>query len=122
MDHTLINLVLALATNEIFHNFIETKSARDKIVRLQAYISKKPYKEMKLKIDTRAKSYGISAVAFIAGVGIFWAIYSALNIAESTALKLIIGIMILSFVVLAVFMDKYHVDIERVTKQFKHKA
>jgi hypothetical protein len=74
---------------------------------------------MKLNINTRVKSYAISLVGLVAPVGILWAVYSFLDIKGNTALRLIVAMLVLSFVSLAVLMDKYHVDIEQVTKKFK---
>ncbi|MBA3679559.1 hypothetical protein H0W80_05265, partial [Candidatus Saccharibacteria bacterium] len=65
MSTNLTNLLLALAINELIHVAFETWSVRDKVARLSAYINNKPYEETKLKIDTRAKSYGISIALFL---------------------------------------------------------
>ena len=119
MNQTLLNFVLALATNEFLHNIIESKAARNKVSRLESYINKRPYKEMRHNIDTRAKSYAIAAVAFIVMVGILFGLYTLLDISGDRALRLIAAMMILSYAALGGLMDKFHVEIEKVTKKFK---
>ncbi len=119
MDQTLVNLALALVTNELIHNAFEVKGMRNKVQRLVAYMDKKQYKELPININTRAKSYGISVLAFVLFVGILFGFYSLINITPDTAIKLIIVILVASYFVTGVMVDKFHVDIERVTKRFK---
>lgn len=119
MDQTLVNFALALATNELIHNAIEVKGMRNKLERLVAYMDKKQYKELPININTRAKSYGISILLFVLAVSILFGFYSLINIAPVTAIKVIILLLVASFFVTVVTVDKFHVDIERVTKRFR---
>jgi len=119
MDQTLINMALALATNELLHNIMEVSSIRNKVARLQAYVDKKEYKEMPMNIDTRPKAYAISAVAFVVLVGILFGVYSIFNINADTAIKIIIGLLVVTYIVTVVTVDKYHIEIEKVTRLFK---
>lgn len=119
MNQTLINLVLALVTNELLHNVLEVKNIREKVKRLKAYTDKKPYKEMSMKIDTRAKSYGISTVAFLIFVLPLFGFYSVLDVSGDTALKLIVALLVVTYFTTAYSIDKYHVEIEQITKKFK---
>lgn len=119
MNQTLINLALALATNELLHNIFEIKNIREKVKRLVAYMDKKPYKELPLNIDTRAKSYAVALIAFMVFTLPLFGIYTLLNINADTAIKLIVGLLVASFVLTGYFVDQYHVDIEKVTKRFK---
>ena len=112
-------LVLALCINEFIHVCSEAWAARDKVKRLSDYINKKPHKEMKLKVDTRLKSYAFSLGIIIILTPIFYLTISFLNLGNETCLLLSVAILIVSYVVSFVWMDKYHVDIEKVTKIFK---
>ena len=121
MDQFLINLTLALVTADLLHNLAEVSNARNKVARLSAYINKQPYTEMKLKIDTRAKAYGISVASFVILGGLSLAVLSLINLSSNAALWYAIIVLTLSYFVLAVLMDKYHVEIERVTRPFMKK-
>lgn len=122
MDQSLVNLMLALAANELIHNVLEIKNMRDKVTRLTTYMAGKPYKEIPLNIDTRAKSYGISFVAFLLIVGALFGLFTWLNLAPETAIKVTIGLLIVAYAVTAVTVDQFHVDIEKVTRPFKDKV
>lgn len=119
MNQTLINLALALAVNELFHNIMEVGNIRNKVKRLQAYINKEQFKEMPMKIDTRPKAYALSTVAFIVTGGILFGIFSLLDVNADAAIIAIVGLLIVTYFITAVVVDKYHVDIEKVTRQFK---
>jgi hypothetical protein len=121
MNQFLINLVLALATAELLHNILEVSNVRRKVARLSAYINKQPYEEMKIKIDTRAKAYGLSLVSFVVLTGVFLGVFSLLNLKGDAALWYVIAVLTLAFLSLAYLLDKYHVEIERVTHPFMKK-
>lgn len=121
MSQFLINFALALATADLLHNIAEAANVRNKVARLNAYISKQPFTEMKLKIDTRVKSYGISLVSFVVLVGLPLALFSWLNLSISAAFWYIVTVLTISYFALAVLLDKYHVEIERVTRPFMKK-
>ena len=112
-------LVLALCINEFIHACSEAWAARDKVKRLSDYVNKKPHKEMRLKVDTRLKSYAFSMSIIIILTPIFYFGINILNLSNETCLILSIVALVLSYVVGFVLMDKYHVDIEKVTKIFK---
>ncbi len=112
-------LVLALCINEFIHVCSEAWAARDKVKRLSDYVNKKPHKEMRLKVDTRLKSYAFSMSIIIILTPIFYFAINILNLSNETCLILSIVALVLSYVVGFVWMDKYHVDIEKVTKIFK---
>ena len=112
-------LVLALCINEFIHVCSEAWAARDKVNRLSDYVNKKPHKEMRLKVDTRLKSYAFSMCIIIILTPIFYFGINILNLSNETCLILSIAALVLSYVVGFVWMDKYHVDIEKVTKIFK---
>lgn len=121
MDQVLINLALALAANEVVHNIAETMNVREKVRRLKAYIDKDSYKEMSVKIDTRAKAYAISVAAFVVVVGVLFGFFSLMNLNGNQALWWLIGMLVVAYFSTAVLLDKYHVDIERVTRPFMKK-
>ena len=119
MDQTYINLALALSTNAVIHTLAETQNVRAKVKRLNAYIDKKPFKEMPVNIDTRAKSYGISLIMFVVFNAILFGVYSLFDVGVTGAFKIIIVMLTVEFLAMAVLLDKYHVEIEQVTKKFK---
>jgi len=119
VDQTLINLALALATNELIHSAVEVMGMRAKVARLSDYINKKTHKESSINIDTRAKSYGISIVFFVVFTGLLFGFYSLIDIAPSVGLKIIIGLLVATYFVTAITVDKFHVDIEQVTKRYR---
>ena len=122
MNQDLINLILALSVNELVHNTLEVINMREKLRRLSAYMNKKTYKELPIKIDTRAKSYGVSFFAFLIFVLPLWGIFTVIDLETTMALKLIVGLLVASYAVTAITVDQWHVDIEKITKPFmKHK-
>ncbi len=121
MDQFLINLVLALATAELLHNIMEATNVRNKVARLHAYINKLPAKEIPINIDTRPKAYGLTVASFVILVGLSFGVLSLLNLNGNAALWYAVAVLALAFFSLAVLLDKYHVEIERVTRPFKKK-
>jgi uncharacterized transporter YbjL len=121
IDQTLLNLVLALAANELLHNVMEAMNVRHKVRRLHAYIENKPFEEMPMKIDTRHKAYSISLGVFIIVTGVFFAIFSALNLNGNDGLWVAAILLIAAFFSEAYLLDKFHVEIERVTRPFMKK-
>ncbi len=94
---------------------------REKLRRLSAYMNHKPYKELPININTRTKSYAISVVAFVLFVVPLWGAFTFIDLDTATALKLIIALLVAAYFVTAVMVDKWHVDIEKITKPFKTK-
>jgi hypothetical protein len=121
MNQFLINLVLALATAELLHNIMEVGNVRRKVARLSAYINKQPYEEMKMKIDTRAKAYGLSVMSFVVLTGVSLGAFSLLNLKGDAVLWYGVVVLTLAFFSLAYLLDRYHVEIERVTRPFMKK-
>ena len=122
MNQTLINLILALSVNELVHNAMEVMNMREKLRRLTAYMHKKPYKELPISINTRAKSYGVSLVAFIVFVLPLWGVFTYTDLDQTLALKLTVGLLTAAFFVTAITVDQWHVDIEKITKPFIKKS
>ncbi len=121
MNYTLLNLILALLTNELLHNVIEIMSVREKVKRLDAYSSGRKWKEMKLNIDTRTKSYSLSLVGLIVVVLPLWGLFMWLSFSLYTALKYGIIVLVLTYWLTAIGLDKYHVEIERITRRYMKK-
>jgi len=122
MDQNLLNLILALSAGELLHNIIEVQNIRHKVTRLHSYIHNKPFKEMKLNINTRSKSYAISLVGFFVFVVPFYIFFNWLSLSLNTSLHTIIVLLIVAYSVTAVLVDQYHIEIEKVTRPFMHKA
>lgn len=121
MDQFLLNIVLALATAELLHNIMEASNVRRKVARLYAYINKKPFPEIPVNIDTRPKAYALTIISFVALTGLSLGVLSLMNLKGDTALVYLAVVLTLAFFSLAYLLDKYHVEIERVTKPFKKK-
>jgi hypothetical protein len=121
MDQHLLNLLAALVTNELLHNVLEITSAREKVRRLKAYIEKRPYQEMKLNINTRAKAYGISVTGFFVVVLPLFGLFTWLDLSDTVLIRYAVAVLILTFILTFVLFDKYHVDIEKVTRPFRKK-
>ena len=121
MKNQLTNLLLALALNELIHICSELWAVRDKVKRLATYIAGKPYKEIRLKINTRAKSYAISIGIFVVIVSTSYIIISLLHLSAEVAISSSILLLILSYIVAFIGFDRYHVDIEKVTRPFMSK-
>jgi hypothetical protein len=122
MNQTLISLCLALATNELIHNFVEIKGMREKLKRLSCYIAGDSYKELPININTRAKSYSISLLAFVIIVGFLWLFYGWLALETTLAFQMIAILLIGSYAVTAITVDKWHIEIESITRPFRQKT
>lgn len=121
MDQFLLNLVLALATAELLHNIMEASNVRRKVARLHAYIKKEKYPEIPINIDTRPKAYALTVASFVVLVGLSLGVLSLVNLQGNAALWYLVVVLALAFFSLAYLLDKYHVEIEHVTKPFKKK-
>ncbi len=121
MNQTLLNLILALSLNELIHNFWEVQNMREKLRRLIAYRDGKQYKELPVNIDTRAKSYFVSVIAFVVFVGPLWLLFTWLQLDQTIALKVSAVFMILAFAATAFAVDQWHVDVEKITQAIKKK-
>jgi hypothetical protein len=120
MNQHLINLTLALAAGELVHNAIESQEVRKKVQWLRLTIASKPYKDnIPFQIDTRAKSYAISLVGLVVITGIFYGIFCLINPSATAAFQLISVLLVLAYLVTAVLLDKYHVEIAAVTRPFR---
>jgi hypothetical protein len=112
----LIYLVLALAAGELVHNLIESQEVRKKVKWLGLGLTGKPYKDnIPFKIDTRAKSYALSLIGLVITTAIFYLIFSILKLSDHKSLEVVVVLLILAYVVTAVILDKYHVEIARLT-------
>jgi predicted permease len=112
-------LVLALCINEFIHVCSEAWAAREKVKRLSDYVNKRPHKEMNLKVNTRLKSFAFSLAIIIILTPIFYITIALLKLSNEASLILSATTLFISYVVGFIWMDKYHVDIEKVTKIFK---
>ncbi|MCX6806293.1 MAG: hypothetical protein NTY56_02525 [Patescibacteria group bacterium] len=104
--------------NGFIHVCSEAWAANEKVARLSARIEHEQYKEMKIKVDTRIKSYAISVAIMLILVPLFYIGLYLINIGNNVALILSALTLIASYVVGFVWMDKYHVNIEKITRKF----
>ena len=118
MDLNLYYLILALCMNEFIHVCSEAWAANEKVARLSARIEHEQYKEMKIKVDTRLKSYAISVAIMLILVPLFYFGLEFVDLGNNAALILSALTLVASYVVGFVWMDKYHVNIEKITRKF----
>lgn len=116
---TITNILLALTLAHTLHSLGEVKNIREKVKRLEAYIAKKPYKEIPINIDTRVKGigmgYGLVVVIFLVMFGLVSFIDPSVRTSVVISILLIVGIELIN----TVTIDAYHAEIEKVTKRFK---
>jgi hypothetical protein len=116
MQHHLISLVLALSAGELVHNFIESQQVRKKVMWLRLVLAGKQYHDsFPIEVDSRAKSYGLSLVGLVVTTAIFYIGFSLFTISINTALIFVTALLVASYVVVAVVLDKYHVEIGTLT-------
>lgn len=119
MNQNLINLMLALVLNHFLQIISDIMSVRQKVARLDAYISNRPWKEMKFNINTRLKSYSISVAWLVLVLLPLYGLFSWLDLSVDSALSLSAIILFLTYYVTFIGFDGYHVEIERITRKFK---
>lgn len=112
------NLLLAAAIAHTGHSLFEPVNIRAKVARLQKHMDKEPVKEMPVNINTRPKAYLAAAVTLAVMFIPAWLIVSAVDPQPKTAMLWAFWLTVLIEVVNTVVIDKYHVDIERLTRRF----
>jgi hypothetical protein len=115
----LLPLLLALLTQELLHVISEVFSAREKVKRLDAYLLGKTWKEMKLKIDSRPKAMALSLFMLLVLTLPLWGLFSFLDLSIETSVYYAIAVTLITYWIVAIGFDRYHVDIERVTRRYK---
>jgi len=116
MTHHLINLALALAAGELVHNVIEAQEVRKKVTWLRLSQAGKPYYDrVSFAIDTRMKSYAISLLGLVGFTAVFYGIFELLNLSTAAAIWTIIILLFLAYTLTAVILDRYHVEIAKLT-------
>ena len=122
MNQHLINLALALAAGELVHNVVEAQEVRRKVDWLRLTMAGKSYKDpLPFPIDTRAKSYALSLAGLVGFTAIFYLIFTWINLSANAALWTIVILLLLAYVVIAFLLDKYHVEIGRLTNPLRKK-
>jgi hypothetical protein len=119
MNHVLAHLVLALAAAQLLHGFSEVFSARMKVARLSAYIQGRPWKEMRLNIDTRPKAYAFALTVFVILTAVFFGVFTAINATGNTLLLIAGALVLITYWGELIGFDHFHTDIEAVTRPFK---
>ena len=118
----ILYLVAALATTRTIHGSMEPKNIIDKLSRLENAIKTgKIRKPMMQGIDTRAKSYGVAAVAITVPTVIAYFTISLIDPAQDALLWYTAIVLLIGEVYLTYAIDKYHVQIEKVTRAQKKK-
>lgn len=119
----LLSLVCALALALFVMLCFETSQVRRKVARLQAYLVGQKWRnnwvERHLPVKTRAKSYLISLVGFVVFVGLGLIIFKWLRPGPYMALDIIIALLLLSYAWVAFDLDRFHVEIEKITRKVR---
>ncbi len=113
------NLLIAVTLAHTFHSMAEPINIRAKVKRLSDYINKKPVKPFPANINTRAKALGIGYGIGIVSFGIFFVIAQLVSPDPTLSILISIGLLIVIEIVNTIAIDKYHVEIEAVTRKFK---
>ncbi len=116
---TIANILLAAAIAHSLHSVMEPRNIREKVKRLVAYMDKKPYKEIPLKIDSRAKGIGLGYSVALVTFVIAYLIVSLIDPSVRTSMIVTIGLLVLVELLNTVTIDAYHAEIEVVTRRFK---
>ncbi len=115
-------LLVAVATSTSIHTALEPDNVLRKLRRLATAIRTGKIEELPMKgIDTRPKSYGLG-LAILAIVGLIaYFIASLIDPSVDSSIKYSIAVVLISELVLGFKLDKYHVEIERLTQSQKKK-
>lgn len=116
---TLANTLVAASIAHAFHSMLEPMNIRTKVKRLVAYIDKQTPPKVPQGIDTRPKALGLAFVMVALPFGLAYIVVTSLEPAPRTAIWFALATMLVIEVVNSVNIDKYHVEIEKVTRQFK---
>jgi hypothetical protein len=116
---TITSLLLAASIVHTLHSFGEVRNIREKVKRLEAYIAKKPYKEIPININTRLKGIGFGYLLVIVLFLPVWGLVNVVSPSVETAVVLSLMSIILIELINTVTIDAYHAEIEKVTQRFK---
>jgi hypothetical protein len=124
MDQTLINLLLALITNEFLHNIAEVSGMRKRITELD-FLSRgkepKKEKELPIKISNSTSAMIFATVLFVVVVGLLWALFTWIDLSGNAALWYGIVVLVLTYFTTAYTVDKFHWHVNKVAKRLKKK-
>ena len=116
---TLTNLLLATAIAHTGHSLLEPVNIRAKVARLGKHMDNQKVKEIPININSRPKAY-LAALISLAVVFVpSWLIMSSVDPLPRTAMLWTIILVIVVEVINTVNIDKYHVEIEHLTRRFK---
>lgn len=122
MNQHLINLALALVAGEVVHNIYEAQEVRRKVEWLRLTMDGKKYKDyIPFQIDTRAKSYGLSLAGLVGFAVVFYLLFTWLNLSSKDAFWTIVVLLLLAYLATAFLLDKYHIEIARLTNPLRKK-
>ena len=115
-------LLMAAVTATSLHSIMEPKNIMDKLERLsEAIKTGKVRKPMIEGIDTRTKAYGIGIV-MLAGLTLLgYFIANFFDPSVDFAIKYSIVVVLVAELILIAEIDKFHIDIEKVTQRLKKK-
>lgn len=116
------NFLIAVSTATALHRLMEPNNINYKLKRLSSAIKTGKIEVPPMKgIDTRAKAYalGLMMVIMVTAIGYFVAGFFD----STTTQSVIYSVVVLLFadVVTMIAIDKYHADIEKITKSFGKK-
>jgi hypothetical protein len=115
-------ILAAMATSTGLHAAMEPDNIMRKLRRLNNVINTGKIDSLPMKgIDTRPKAYAVGVAFLVIPTAIFYTIAKAIDPSANSAMKYSIVVMLLSAIILTFKVDKYHVEIEKMTKLHRRK-
>ena len=118
--NTIAKLLLAITVAHGLHSVLEPVNILNKVRELQALVNnKKPTVKIYPGIDTRAKAYTLGFLVLFLPTLVVFGLLSLVQIDISTAMILCIIVILTIEVINEVAIDRYHVEIEQISKKFR---
>lgn len=116
-------LLAAVATGTSLHTIAEPGSVLMKLWRLDKALKTGEIQPLPMKgIDTRLKAYGVGIFSIVATSAIAYFFINLADPTSDTATKYSIVALLASELILLSRLDRYHVDIEKMTKEQGRKS
>ena len=114
--------LIGVVTGTAIHAIMEPTNILQKLERLNTAIKTGKIVDPAIKgIDTRAKAYALAFFVVTLFSAIGYAVASVINPSVEAALQYSVVVAFVAEIILALRVDKYHVEIEKMTKQHKKK-
>lgn len=114
------NLLIAVATATSIHRLFEPGGINYKLSRLEKAASSGEIETPPLKgIDTRAKAYGLGLAVVSVTTAVTYFAAGLFDPSIKTTALYCVAMLVTADVISMMSIDKYHVNIEKLTKKFK---